>query len=100
MINIWYTIVMQNIKYKLTNKQFKGIWCLLDAKINIYLQDLLLCVKIVLCQSFNLWIECPKPSTTWYNDIFKGNDSFAFMKRMFRIYDVTTFMSEVARPQM
>jgi len=90
---------MQNIKYKQTNKQFRGIWCLLDAKINIYLQENL-CVNIVLWQSFNLWTEYPKLSSTWCKDIFKGNDSFAFMKRMFQIYDATTFMSEEARPQM
>ncbi len=37
-----------------------------------------LCVIIVSCQSFNLWIKYPKPSPTWCNEILRCNDSFAF----------------------
>ncbi len=80
-----------------------SIWCLLDAKMNIYSQDLLLwtfvCVNNVLCQSFNLWTKYPKPLFTQCNNIPKCNDSFTFVRWMFQISNATTFMIEVAWSQ-
>ncbi len=56
-------------------------------------------VNIVLCQSFNLWIEYPKLPFTRCNDIPRCNYSFAFVRCMFWIYDATTLMINVAWSQ-